>query len=95
MNNNQQQLFLQQQPNTKAARLRRSGAYTLLKYMRKDSLISELSEDAVDDTKATAATNRVKTMDEKGGAYIVLNLRKEPPTLVTSLIMSEATTRDL
>lgn len=61
--------------------------------MRKDGVLSALTDDAPRDTAIVAAVNRFNKTGEKARAQIVLNLGEEPATLVTSLLMPGAPTR--
>ena len=60
----------------------------------KDGLIHTLSDDPPnEELSTTAAVNKFRKEDEKARPHIVLNLREEPETLVTYLLMDKATTK--
>lgn len=63
-----------------------------MEFVKKNGVLSALTKAAPRDTATTAAVNSFNKTDEKARAHIVLNLGEEPATLVTSLLMSGATT---
>lgn len=63
--------------------------------MRKDGVLNALAKDAPEEGATSNVINRINKMDEKAWAHIVFKLGEEPATLVTSLLMSGATTKSV
>lgn len=62
--------------------------------MRKVGVLHALIEDPPNpDTSTVASVNKFKKDDEKAITHIVLNLREETATLLTTLLISCATTK--
>ena len=62
--------------------------------MRKDNVLHVLTED-LPENASQSATTRFMADDRKARAHVVLNLGEEPATLITSLLMADASTKEV
>ena len=87
--------------NVKIPKLINSKGFSLwsiyvMEWMRKDGILHILTEDAPDPNDSTSAVlEKYKREDQKDRPHIVLNIWEEPATLITSLLLSSATTKDV
>lgn len=87
--------------DNKVPRLKNSKGFALwrlyvMELMRKDGVLHVLSEDPPNpETSTNTVVSRWKRDDERARPHIVLNLGEEPATLVTSLVISGGTSRQV
>ena len=85
----------------KIPKLKNSKGFALwriyvMELMRKDGVLHVLTQEPPDADNATQAQiNRFQRDDQKARPHIVLNLAEEPATLITSLLMSDGTTKQV
>ena len=84
--------------DNKVPKLQNSKCFALwrvyvMELMRKDGVLNLLREDPPDpNTASNGALARFQKEDQKARPHIVLNLGEEPATMITSLLLSGATT---
>ena len=66
----------------------------VMEILRKDNVLHVLTEEISEDA-SQAQRNRFAQDDRKARAHVVLNLGEEPATLITALLLADATARDV